>query len=211
MLGRPPKFPEKGTKRANLTLRVHDATREALAAAAATHGRSLSEEAETRLDFTVRAGTDAPQILDIAFGPELAGVLRLIGRVIADVGGSAKTHAVFSGQQPSSWLDSKFAVDQVTAAVADVFKSLRPAGSDAPPLRLGKLPSGLDLDMAMANLGSNVAVMVLRAVAGHTVSGDLDKWAPDIRARLGEAAVARIRENIGTPRVGIVVAQGGKR
>jgi hypothetical protein len=57
-----------------------------------------------------------------------------------------------------------------------------------------------------------VAVMILRAVAGHSVSGDLDRWAPDIRARLGEAAVARIRENIGgTPGIGIVVAQGSKR
>jgi len=52
--GRPAKAPME-RKRRNLTMRVRDALRDSLGAAAAASGRSLSEEAEFRLEQSFMA------------------------------------------------------------------------------------------------------------------------------------------------------------
>src|SRR4051812_29559407 len=84
-----PAAPEAERRRSNLSLRVRTETRSALEEAAAQNGRSLSEEAELRLDYTVRAEQGAEQLLDFAYGRPLSGLLLLMARVLREAGSNA--------------------------------------------------------------------------------------------------------------------------
>ena len=129
-----------------------------------------------RLDFTVRAGNDAVEILrspSVPSWPAYFACLAVSSPTWAVqrklIGALRRASFELAGEQ--------FAVGQrAAAAMADVFNSLRPSGSNARHYgsarrcRVGPRDGGGEPRL-------NVAVMVLRAVVGHSVSGNLDRWA----------------------------------
>ena len=188
--GRPAKAPG-GPKRASLKIRIHERTRAALEKLAAENGRSLSEEAEHRLDYSLVAQGALAQTLDLSFGRGVSGLLILLGRILQDTG----SHAGFASTQTidgaENWLNDPYAFNQATAAVASIFEELRPEGVAKTP-KAGKA-FGLDLTVFYANLGASFARTFLGAVAGEEISADLAILGETVRDRLGPAVVERIK------------------
>src|SRR5437868_12650617 len=63
--------------------------KERLEAAASRNGRSLSTEAQIRLERSFEKQSLLSEALELAYGPRLAGVLFLLGELMAEVGTSA--------------------------------------------------------------------------------------------------------------------------
>src|SRR6266576_1167682 len=76
----------KDQKRIPLSLRITPRVKEWLVKEAAESGRSLTQEAEFRLEGSFLRQALFDEVLDLAYGPRLAGVIRLIGRVLTDTG-----------------------------------------------------------------------------------------------------------------------------
>lgn len=181
--GRPGREPELG-ERVGLSLRVTPGTKRALDAASEAAGRSLSQEAEMRLERSFRDESLIPQLLDAAYGRQTAGLLMLLARVIRDTAHTSAFMRELSLESAEDWMRHPWAYRQVEEAVHLVFDALRPAGE-------AKLPEVLegatgDLLNAFTQYGRGVASAVLRAAAGHSVSGRLEEAMAPVRERLGD-------------------------
>jgi len=187
--GRPP-APEAERRRSNLTLRVRSETRSALERAAAENARSLSEEAELRLDYSVRAEQGAEQLLDFAYGRPLSGLLLLLARVLREAGSNAGFATSYSLAGANAWMDNPYAYDQGARAVTAILEALRPPGEVTPP----KFQGGPALlSKVYEQLGSGFASAALLAVAGEDLTQDLGVWGERVRQRLSPSTVERIK------------------
>lgn len=111
--GRPPKTAAE-RKRNNVTIRMRDATKADLEAAAAGNQRSLSEEIEFRLEES-----------SAAFGgPEIHKMARLMADAFLRGGRRAATASRHPTWQPKDWMDDAFCYE---AALAEVVAALRSA------------------------------------------------------------------------------------
>ena len=191
--GRPP-APEEERRRSNLSLRVRTETRSALEEAAAQNGRSLSEEAELRLDYTVRAEQGADQLLDFAYGRPLSGLVLLLARVLRESGAAAGFSTSYSLVGANTWLDNPYAFDQAMRAAVAVLEALRPPGEKTPPKVQGGPPL---LSKVYEQLGAGFASGALSAVVGEELSQDLSIWGERVRQRLSPATVERIKAATG--------------
>lgn len=132
--GRPPK-PDEERKRGNLTMRLRDATRDALYSAAEASGRSLSEECEARLENSLRDQHLFEEAIDTELGEGTTGVLALIREIVKRV---AADCVPFAGSPGATWLQHPVAFDQVVKAINLALEALRPAG-DPKRLRLDEM------------------------------------------------------------------------
>jgi hypothetical protein len=197
--GRPRKSREE-RKRNTIAVRARDELKSALERSAAANQRSLSEEAEMRLEQSFRAQGMLDQALELAFGRQSAAVVLLIGRLMREVGTYA---ALASGRMPDTaggWLADPFAFDQVRMAINRALDAVRPDGEVVVPLRTGQT-IGPDIGHAdiYGHLGAGLAQVALSAIVGHGITGDLQSWGEKIRARLGPEIVDRIAEHIDEP------------
>ena len=128
--GRPVEFGERHA----LGLRVTKETKEALDRAAQASGRSLSQEAETRLESTFTAGNAVFDALDLAYGPRWVGLLLAIATLAQIIG----TRGVFLSQWKldggGDWLADPYAYDQAVQGTNFVLEAFRPEGKIAAPL-----------------------------------------------------------------------------
>jgi TraY domain len=195
--GRPP-LPEGIRRRSNLTLRIRDETKAGLEKSATATGRSLSEEAETRLDRSIHSQSLLDEALVLAFGPRVVGLMLVIARVMRDVGQSAGFRATNTLDGASNWLDNAYALNQVTRAVQMVFETVRPGGEISLPREafMKGLPADLDLVSAYQNIGVGFAGDLLAAVAGDERGGDIGEWAKAMREKLGPELVQRIAASL---------------
>src|SRR4051794_5884686 len=83
--GRPKRKLSPG-ERVPLGLRVQPEIKNELDSAAVKSGRSQSQEAEFRLEQSFRTQSILNEALALRYGPELAGILRLVGDAIAEAG-----------------------------------------------------------------------------------------------------------------------------
>lgn len=190
--GRPAKSPE-GPKRANLKIRIHERTRAALETEAERNHRSLSEEAEARLEQSLQASGLVDEAFDLAFGRQCAAVVLML----ADLMRVASSHAAFKKTHTlagvSGWVDVPYAFDMAKEAVDAVFEALYPEGDREAP-KDGKIPGGPDFDELNKHLGAAFATGLLRAVAGEASTPEQDHLAQKVRERLSPDAIERIRE-----------------
>src|SRR5438874_8943333 len=172
--------PAKEGEKATLGIRASASLKRALDLHAKENGRSLSAEAELRLERSFEHQRLFDEVLDLTYGPKLAALLRLIGRVLIDTG----PHAA-AAQKPDQieaifdWLPNAFAFDQARRAVELVFDALRPEGDLTPP------------NPDLGRMGEQFARGALVAIKDHEAGGELGDWAKPIRERLG-ALVDRI-------------------
>src|SRR3954470_16078002 len=79
--GRPRKGNEPG-ERVALSLRVTKRANLQLRAAAAAHGRSLSQEGERRIERSFEQQKLAAEVLELRFGRRVAGLLMMLGETM---------------------------------------------------------------------------------------------------------------------------------
>jgi hypothetical protein len=147
-----------------MSLRVTPATKRALDAAAISAGRSLSQEAEIRLENSFRGSGYLDQAMDLAYGPRLAVLLTVIGRAMNEIGG----HASF----PANWMDQAALFDEGVGAVVEALAAFRPEGSGRPSPILAPM----------------IIRKLLAAIKNPDEAGELKDWAAPLHAKLGEAA-----------------------
>jgi hypothetical protein len=210
--GRPPQ-PEGARRRSNLTLRVSDKTKAGLERDAAANGRSLSEEAEARLDQAARSQQMLEQGLDLALGRPGTGLILAIVQAMRDVAHGAAFVTTNRGGG-DGWVNSPFAFEQVSRAIAAIVEAVRPEGDVTPPVR-PDLALGPETAQKLRAWGDYGAQQILAAVVGRTENykpqaGDFVdeqddpsmQWVLPVRERLGPAVIGRIknRHRIAAPK-----------
>jgi hypothetical protein len=145
--------------------------------AAKKNGRSLSQEAEIRLESSFRDQDRAELFSDAVYGRQLTGLLELLGDVLRDIAaiGRARPKASTKG-------DDLLSDPAVFAAVEDAIREglelLRPDGN-AEPL----VPGGPVGRMIMRNLLRRVAFVA--PYSSHDVEARIrDKIGPEPAERL---------------------------
>jgi hypothetical protein len=118
-------------KRYPLNMRTTFEVRRELERAAAATGRSLAQEAEHRIQQTFQNQKILQEALDLSFGPEISGLLMVIGDVMRT---TAQTVAFTSTGDPSieNWSEYPLIYDAVARAVATVFEQHNPRGEMLP-------------------------------------------------------------------------------
>lgn len=175
--GRPGREPAPG-ERVGLSLRVTPQTKRALDAAAESQGRSLSQEAEVRLERSFQAEDLLPQLLEAAFGRQQAGLLLILGRVMRDAGfySGAKLGQPFI--EGGNWFGNHAAYIQANEAARRVMDALAPpANTEAPTAA----------EAEIAGLGRMFASGALEALVGVERTTEIGTWAARIRGLLGPA------------------------
>ena len=182
-IGRPGRKPNEG-ERVGLSLRVTPETKRTLDAAAEKAGRSLSQEAEYRLERSFQNEQLLPQLLDMAYGRQLAGLLIALGRSMRDAGWfvGMQSNEPFSGW--GDWFSSPVAYGAAVVAAKEVLHGF---GSED------------DLDAEVVRLGRELAARILEALRNPGPGGEIGDWAKPVRELLGPAA-ERIRAPEGSER-----------
>jgi hypothetical protein len=186
--GRPLKPAETG-KRVSLGLKVTSDIKQRLDAVAKLSGRTQSQEAEARLERSFRDEQLLPQLLEIAYGREVAGLLLALGSVMRDAGEHAGVRSTNSFGGAAEWFANPIAYEEARAAAATVLDALRPSRA---------LPEAPEVNAdAAAGLGKQIADGMLEALSNSGREGIAGDRAAPIRKLLG-AAVARIPDYSGT-------------
>lgn len=175
--GRPAKTPAPG-ERVSLGLKVTPAVKISLDQLARQNGRTQSQEAELRLEYSFRDESRAELFHEAAYGAQTAGLLELLGSVIRNAAVSSSTGLL------EDWLDDPIAFSRVCGAIGTVLDALRPPGA-------GEDPS--------TNLGREIACGWLIQVATRHSPEDSDplaRFGRAVRARIGEAAARRIAKQM---------------
>src|SRR5690348_3146280 len=123
--GRPTTTGVVGQK-STLSIRASAALKNELDRAAKQNGRSLSQEAEFRLETSFHSQAQASEGLRLAFGPELAAFILIIARTTRNVGAAFDLFAGSGAGDPSAWAYSALAFDEAIKALKHIGKALRP-------------------------------------------------------------------------------------
>jgi hypothetical protein len=139
--GRPRQTPIKDGQKVQIGVRVSPAMQARLIDAAQRNGRSLTQEAEMRLERTFDRQDLLSEVLVNAFGRRAGGYLMLMARAFADAGFAAGRLADALGTETKDWTESKWAVQQAVIALnkaiewkTEVSEYDDPQESKAPPL-----------------------------------------------------------------------------
>jgi hypothetical protein len=187
--GRPTNAPPPG-KRVSLGLKVTAEIKQRLDKAARETGRTQSQEAEVRLEQSFRSEDLLPQILDLVYGRETAGLLMTIGECIKD---AAPIFCFLNGGGLSAadWMQRRWTYNQLREAIQVILEVLEPPGTDVlqtPAELVGEIPTEMRLIR-----GQHWARGTLRGLLGPDDSeGSLEMRMAPARERLAHA-VARLR------------------
>jgi hypothetical protein len=176
---------------------VTPATRRALLAAANGSGRSLSQEAELRLEQSFHDAALLPQLLNLAYRPPTPAALLVFGHIIDYVAYLAHVESLARRSQQSGrvaevradWLSDPATFAKVEAAIRLAFDRLRPPGESKPP-GAGTEPEGL--------FGQTVTALVdaqLELIARpETAISDRDRvWIQPIHDQLDFRVIENLR------------------
>jgi TraY domain-containing protein len=175
---------------ATLGIRASADLKTRLLESAKRNGRSLSAEAEIRLEQSL-GGDDV--------GSELSAFLRLLSYAVAEIGPHvAFTAAMRTGTKAPidaarGWLSDPTAYDQAAKGIIAALDACRPAGEPVHAKSDG-IP-GLDLTAVMRDLGVLTMRTWLDAVADpeQASTGTLQRQGAEIKKELGSKTVSRIR------------------
>lgn len=166
----------KDQKRIPLSMRITPQMRNALVAAAANNGRSITQEGEFRIASALGAQHLLDQALDLNFrDPRLAAVLLLIGEAMRDAALPViKSDGGPESEREGDWLSNSHIFERVADAVQTTLELLRPSGDRAPT---GKITG--------------------RSIAGGIAARLLGNWSqhypwPTIRDRLSPDIIQRV-------------------
>jgi len=191
--GRPTREPEAG-ERVQLSFRITPKLKRKLIKAGNQTGRSQSQEAETRIEWSFDRSDLLSEVLGLTYGKQVAGILMMLGSAMNHAGANALFVAAGGpladdNVDLTSWIDNSNAYEQAKLAVAAVLDSLRPKG---------------EVTESKGTSGVHVATDIIGTVRKKS-TGKADKegfkpspiytWDPAIvRSLLGPAILGRIRE-----------------
>jgi len=195
-------------------MRITPEMRDWLVSTAKHNGRSITQMAELLLEHTRRDERRIPEILELAYGPWIAGLLIGLGYAMKEAGRIAyfqkamgRVSIAASGpaailEELENWPSDPHAFNQALKAAITLFEALRPEGEFEEAIevdsRLATNPREeppLLEDFAIPPLawGHSVASGVLQAVAEpETVGPILKQLGSSIREKLGPESVALI-------------------
>lgn len=176
------KRPKDG-KRYPLNMRTTFDVRQRLETEAAASGRSLTQEAEMRIERSFLDQKNSLEALDLTFGRDLAGILHILGEAMKLSGQQAAFLATRTLDGSQNWLENAYAFAQVRNAALSVIDRLKPVGDPTPPqiaeplvtVSVGSPPPGGWPKLDPACLGVSLADQILdEAASGRTlmVGGD---------------------------------------
>lgn len=186
-VGRPTSAPKKGEK-ATISIRVTPQLKARLDRASTASDRSLSQEAELRLEQTFRDQDALLSAMELAYGQSLAGLLQVVGAVMHGTGPAAGVLAApdaQAAQRASSmgeWIEIPWARRMVRDAADMILDGMLGRRSEE-----AEGPLGGEFD---TRFGVDVAWHYLRALglaetADQTpISPDLKAWAERVRPLL---------------------------
>ena len=128
------------TATVDLKVRLKESLRAQIEAAAREHGVSLNSETAARLERSFQDEELLPQLLEIAYGREVAGLLLALGSVMRDAGEHAGVRSLNTFSGAAEWFANPIAYEEARAAAATVLDALRPSG-DASPRRPRSMPT----------------------------------------------------------------------
>lgn len=188
-IGRPRK-PNSERKRNNLTIRIRDALRDDLETSATANQRSMSEEAEARLERSVQIGAFAHEALALAYGPHTAGLALLIARAMNDTGKQCGFLKTSSLESSNDWMDVPYAYSQAAQAVRRILELAKPEGDDSPP---GLFPPDHSLDGVEVAMGAGITNGLVAAVTEANAGTEIERWAAPLRELLGPIATRMLK------------------
>jgi hypothetical protein len=167
-IGRPSKAPKPG-ERAALSLRVTAETKRKLDAAAQEAKRSLSQEAEFRIESSFRDRDLLIEALRLAYGRELAAMLIAIGdhmKLAGQTTAFVKTATLEASRQ---WWDNPYAFSQAMAAAKILLEQAAPIGDATPPTITPLIEIGDQIPESVrtidyANLGQNLTKSFIQEI-----------------------------------------------
>jgi hypothetical protein len=164
-----------------LGVRVTPKRKREIEAAATKSGRSLSQEAELRIERSFEREDLFIEALMLQYGPCLAAILLLIGDGMHAAGTSAGfiSNRTLEGSQ--DWLNNPYAFDQAARLANTILEAFRPQGIATAP------------DHALDGLGEGMANTLLdEAASGLWRTSDRKERAATIHKLLGDL-VQRIK------------------
>ena len=208
----------KDQKRIPLSMRITPEMREWLVSTVKGNGRSITQMAELLLEHARRDERRIPEVLELAYGPWIAGLLIGLGYAMKEAGRIAHLQRAMGRVSiaPSSpaaileelenWPADPDAFNQAVKAATTLFEAMRPEGEFEQAVELdSKLatnprggPAELE-SLAVPPLawGHSVASGVLQAVAEpETVGPILQQLGSSIREKLGPESVALIERRV---------------
>jgi hypothetical protein len=187
--GRPTTVPKKGEK-ATLGIRASADLKRRLDNAAKASARSLSQEAEIRLEASFRSQDLLSQVLQLSYGRQLAAVLMMIGRAMRPAGERSALDATHSYDVVERWLEVPYAANQAILAATMVLEACRPPGRREFPEEIAGAPvRGGDRDR-LERRGAIIAEQVLRAIVERNApTPELNEFAVQVRSLLGEVQI----------------------
>ena len=143
--------------RAQIPLRIPEASRAKLEKSAKARGVSMNAEIVMRLERSF-------EVQDRLGGAYVAEILEVAGMAMRS---SGRLAALFAGASLDNWLVHPFCYDQAVAAAVAVLEAHRPRAEIVQPSprvaqEVGEPPAGAGLPEIMANLGELVATYELR-------------------------------------------------
>jgi hypothetical protein len=135
----PEPLPGTADQKSTVSVRISPDLKDKLVAATRTNDRSLSQEAEIRLEQSFKSEALAAEVLTLLFGRPLAGLILLVGNVMRASGTvsgirSAGSRVAFS----DDWHADPYAFDQAYRAAIAILEAARPPGDPT------KLDDGTD-------------------------------------------------------------------
>jgi hypothetical protein len=181
----------KDQKRIPLSMRITPELRDRLVTEAGENGRSITQEAEIRLQQSFREQNSLDQALDFKYGRDMVGVLLLVEHLFGQAEAECNWTKSLAGQPPAGqyWANDPFVFEQTMRAVVRALDALRPAGDSSGPLRA---ENGEDVSGLSANAGARAAATFLAALV-DPAANHWGRWARPIAARLGPELVERIQ------------------
>jgi hypothetical protein len=180
-------------------MRITPQVRERLVTEAERHGRSLTQEAEYRLEQSFGDDDVVAKVLSRACGPELTGLLLLLAVTLRDAGAMAG----FNQAGPRGyhdWFNLPLAYDQVASAINVAVEAIRPNGgldrlkSALPALPLDTADS---FEVPIDQLGAASMLINLRAVVDPAnAPRNIRAAAVEVSQLLGPAITDRIAQNL---------------
>ena len=160
--------------------------------AAARANRSLSSEAQFRLEESFRAEDGLLSALRFAYGDRVAGLVLLLGQALNDTGISCLP-ADASIENRKKWIEDPYAFDQAIRALNSILERVRPAGEiviPEPPRGLEKTKHDI-LHALRTHRGTSIANELGMALNGKRPEWN-DRWLATIADMLGPQLTAKL-------------------
>src|SRR5258705_1078314 len=149
--GRPAIRKPKPGQRVHLSLAVPQELKGKIEKAAHERGWSISVEASHRLERSFEAEALLPQLLELKYGPKLAGLLLALARAM-QIAGNISLHATPTVESSHDWLDVPAAYDQAVLAASRILEAGRlEAGSTLKKMHLIIGAKKIPFDLIAAN------------------------------------------------------------